>query len=149
MAAHSQFSEERAERVVEALRLGASREGAAACASVAPSTLYDWIRRGKAGEAPYAGFWLRIETEQRAWEVGALRRVHEAAEKGTWQAAAWLLERRLPQHYAKRMDESIINREVEKKLKALLAEAQAKLDAADGRVDRADGRVVHERSERS
>jgi len=104
MPAPSTYTEERAARVADAISLGASREGAASCAGIAPSTLYEWIRRGKGGEAPYSELWERIEVGQRAFEVHALERIEAAARlPGNWTAAAWLLERRMPARYGRKL----------------------------------------------
>lgn len=135
MAATSHLTEERIDRIVEALRLGASRMGAASCAGIAPSTLYEWLRRGKAGESPFVDLWNRVQAEQRAWEVDALRRIHDAAAKGTWTAAAWLLERRLPKYYARQMSDAAAHREAVKLMEAALVEARARLSTADARSD--------------
>src|SRR3569623_2191215 len=116
MSAPSQISEERVDRIVAALRRGATRKGAASCAGIRPSTLYEWIRRGKAGEQPYAAFWGRVQVEQRAWEVSALSKIHKAAEAGVWTAAAWLLERRLPKNYGRRLNDSAVKRQVEQRV---------------------------------
>jgi len=136
MAAPSQFSAERLERVVDALRLGASRVGAASCAGIAPSTLHEWFRRGRAGEEPFADLWERVQAEQRAWEVEALRRIHDAAAKGTWTAAAWLLERRLPRRYGRQMSDAAVYREAVKLMKAEVAAAERHL-SVEGREDHA------------
>lgn len=120
------------DRVIEALRLGASRAGAASCAGIAPSTLHEWFRRGRAGEQPFADLWDRVQTEQRAWEVEALRRIHDAATKGTWTAAAWLLERRLPRLYARQMSDAAVHREAVKLMQAAVTEAKGRLVASGG-----------------
>jgi transposase len=78
-------------RVVEATRKGLTRKVAARAAGVAPSTLYKELREN-------AEFSQQVKNAQADGEecLVDLIREHAAA---TWQAAAWLLERRYPDRY--------------------------------------------------
>jgi hypothetical protein len=89
-------------RVVSALAAGNTRTAAARIAGIHPSTFRTWQARGEAGDEPYAAFASRvIEAEGKA-ECEAVRAVVDAARAGSWQAAAWWLERRRPQRWARR-----------------------------------------------
>ncbi len=89
----------------EALRAGAYLETASRAAGVAPSTLHGWLRRGKiaeereelqADEVPFLELVEAVKKAQAVAELEALRVIREAAERGSWQAAAWFLERSNP-----------------------------------------------------
>ena len=110
-------------RIIEAVRSGASRTGAAEAARVSRSTLHLWLQRGEAGDEPYASFTARVREAE-----GDLERELITIIKGhaveTWTAAAWLAERRWPKRWALRRDRaadsaSLTPDEVEK----LIAEA--------------------------
>lgn len=113
----------RATRILKALKIGATRAGAANVAGVHVRTLQEWIAFGRAGKEPYAAFVATMEAQQEAWEVTALEVVTKAAKKN-WTAAAWKLERLKPKRYARRMDEETINRRVEDRLQAVLKHAE-------------------------
>ena len=44
------------EKILLHLRVGAYMETAAACAGIAKDTLYNWLKKGARGIAPYAEF---------------------------------------------------------------------------------------------
>jgi transposase len=88
-----------AQRIVEAVKLGAPWYLAAQAGGVAASTLRQWKAKGAAGEEPYVAFLARLKSAEAEGAAEALRIVREAARSGTWQAAAWLLERRYPKSF--------------------------------------------------
>lgn len=91
------------ERVIcSAVRQGLSIEGAAELAGVGRSTAYGWFKRGAEDpEGPYGPFVVALAQAQAAFEASALGHISAAAAEGTWQAAAWLLERRLPRRWGR------------------------------------------------
>jgi transposase len=88
--------------IVGALRAGNYVETAAQAAGITKVTLYEWLKRGEEEpESIYADFAnavekARAESEQR--DIGIIDR---AAHDGSWQAAAWKLERRFPQRWGR------------------------------------------------
>ena len=77
--------------VVHLLKQGYYLRHAAARVCLHEDTIANWIRRGEAGEKPYAAF-ARDVRQARA--IDALRTVAyvvRAANRGCWEAAAWLL----------------------------------------------------------
>ena len=50
------FTEELGERILKGIRGGNFMETSAAMAGVHPETVRKWLKRGKEGEAPYAGW---------------------------------------------------------------------------------------------
>jgi hypothetical protein len=78
--------------------IGATYEHAAAYGGIAQSTLYEWLKaKPEFSEALKAA-------EARA-VVGWLAKIEKAASEGTWQAAAWKLERRHPDVYGRTVQE--------------------------------------------
>ena len=84
---------ERIAAIIQALEAGMTRRAAAAHAGIHHSQFYRWLD---------ADATLRddIEKAESKAESRFLLRIAEAATKGTWQAAAWWLERRHPKDYA-------------------------------------------------
>jgi transposase-like protein len=114
------------EQIVDAARAGAFMEDAAASAGVHKSTLYRWMELAEHDEAPVDD----IRPENRAareahWRAcrdlgDALKEArgqavvdaHHAIRRawtveGTWQAAAWFLERTDPARYSRRTVEVV------------------------------------------
>ena len=72
-----------------------TRTGAAAMADVTRQTFYDWLDADPT-------FSDAVQKAESVAESRYLSRVTKAAMEGTWQAAAWWLERRMPEHYSLR-----------------------------------------------
>lgn len=90
------FTRELQDKVVRLLTRGCYIESVAVLAGVHRSTIHGWIKRGQAGEAPYARFAAAILTAEATSEVALLRVISQAADSGDWRAAAWRLERSFP-----------------------------------------------------
>lgn len=89
----------------EALTAGAYLETASRAAGIAPSTLHGWLKRGRLAEQsddpqnddlPFLELLEAVKKAQAAAEIAALKVIREASDRGTWQAAAWFLERSNP-----------------------------------------------------
>jgi hypothetical protein len=91
------------QRVVQALRVGATDKVAAQYAGIAERTFYSWLAKGLAGQAPYVQFVQAIEKAKGRAAIGWLATIEQAANAGNWQAAAWKLERRYPDAYGRRV----------------------------------------------
>jgi transposase len=91
-------------RIVEAVRGGASRTAAAEAARVARSTLHLWLQRGGAGEEPYASFTARVREAEGELEKELVTTIKNHS-VNTWQAAAWMLERKFQKRWALRRDQ--------------------------------------------
>lgn len=99
MARPCKLTPEVAERICEAIRLGATYDLAAAHGGVDASTLRRWL----ADERPeFSAFCGALKAAEAAGVVVSLHRIQAAAAGGAWQAAAWLLERRHPESYGRR-----------------------------------------------
>lgn len=86
----------------DALRLvsnGISNVDICAYLGVAESTFYAWISEPKTdAQRKLSDGIKKAEIERKAWY---LQKILNAAAEGSWQAAAWYLERRYPKEFAK------------------------------------------------
>lgn len=103
------------EQIYEYVRGGVPPDTAAVHLGVNRRTYSRWRHRGEAenAEEPYATFVARIEEALAAWETTDILRIGNAS-KEFWTAAAWRLERRLPDRYGKRtkVDQTVTMRPV-------------------------------------
>ena len=90
----SAFTEERKEKILQALRAGNYRTAAAKWAGIEPGTLKAWVNRGNHGEPGYAEFVAAIKEAEGQAEASLVATIKKASQEH-WQAAAWLLERKL------------------------------------------------------
>ncbi len=80
-------------RIATALRAGCYLEQAAQLAGISPSTLYDWLARGrKARSGQFLEFLELVQGAIAQAEVAAVAQIVTSS-KTDWRAAAWLLER--------------------------------------------------------
>ena len=122
-------TEQRVEALLQSLRAGASRQRSAALAGIHRDTLHEWMKQDPA-------FSDAIEKAEAFAEARFLSRVATAAEnERSWQAAAWILERRFPNEWRKRegVEFSGVNGQaIEVKTVGDPAEEQRRLSAALG-----------------
>lgn len=90
----SKLTATRRKKLVEGIQLGMTYKIAAQYAGVGESTLHHWLKRGRAGDgrtfvALYAAI-KEAEAKHAALALGAIVK----ASRDSWQAGAWLLERR-------------------------------------------------------
>lgn len=85
--------------VCSALKAGATLRMAAQFAGIDVSTLHRWMASTR---SPYREFREAVKAAEAHGDVGSLAVIQNAARNGTWQAAAWLLERRHPAEYGRR-----------------------------------------------
>jgi hypothetical protein len=94
------------EPVTEAVRLalihGMTFESACECGGISKQTGYDWLKRGESGEEPFLTFSDAVKKAQALGEYALVRTIQDATVKH-WQAAAWLLERRFPEKWGRRI----------------------------------------------
>jgi hypothetical protein len=127
MGRPSKLDDITAQRIVQAVEKGLPRDTAARLARISPTTLYKYLRLGRDGDPEYTEFAKRVKAAEASGEAELLGilRAHAAE---TWQAAAWLLERRMPKKYALRRPEAPIEA-VSPEEGQRLIEAAAKLHA--------------------
>jgi transposase len=108
------LDDERLEAITTALRNGAYIDHAAQAAGITARTYHAWMERGRnerdrlnAGleadpnEAPFVQFLQSVERAQSEAAVDLLGEIANHARNGTWQAAAWILERKFPRQWGR------------------------------------------------
>jgi hypothetical protein len=94
MARRSDRTPEREAALLQQLRLGNTRSAAASYVEIGRATFYRWLE-----DETFRDTVERAEAEA---ESRFLAQIAKAAADGTWTAAAWWLERRRPEAYARR-----------------------------------------------
>lgn len=98
MARKTKLTKQVEEAMVAALKMGATYRLAAEAAGIGERTFYTWMN----GTAPrHRQFQRAIKAAQSGASLDALDKIQRASEAGSWQAAAWLLERRHPGEYGR------------------------------------------------
>ena len=95
MARPSKYTPAVVDKIVEALEAGASYKVAAAYAGIHFDTFNEWRER-------FSEFSDLVKKAEAEAAVGWLEVIDNAAIDGTWQAAAWKLERRYPDEWGRR-----------------------------------------------
>ncbi len=83
-------------------------ETAAKIAGISKQTVYNWLKRGQAGEEPYNLFVDAVEKAQAKAEAVDVANVRKAGKAGPqfWAASMTFLERRYPDRWGKRQEEA-------------------------------------------
>jgi transposase len=90
------------ERIVRAIQAGNYQETAARFGGIGVSTFYKWMARGlEEPESKYGEFREAIENAKAQAEVFDVALIDQAAKDGSWQAAAWKLERKFPHRWGR------------------------------------------------
>src|SRR5215475_4146951 len=102
MARPSKLTDERLARLTQAIKMGASYELACKYAGISYQTLRNWLVSGEvATRGPLREVYEAVALAEGEAVLGWLAKIDEAAANGQWQAAAWKLERRYPQAFAR------------------------------------------------
>jgi hypothetical protein len=112
--------------IVHALRAGNTRKAACHYAGIDLHTLGRWMH--------FATFATAIEKAETDAEVRFVAQIAKAAQDGTWQAAAWWLERRRPDDYSRRDRVDVTVRQQAQKLAAKMGIDAAELIAEAERI---------------
>jgi hypothetical protein len=90
-------------RIIEALRAGNYIDVACAYAGIGTSTYYRWMQRALDPDAPdiYREFREAVQRARAEAEIRNVGLIQRAASDGTWQAAAWFLERSHPRKWGR------------------------------------------------
>ena len=100
----SKLTPERQRLICKALREGHFIETACQLGGIDKSTFFRWVEQGErqpSGEK--SEFCDAVKKAMADAERKAVDQVHKAARDGTWQAAAWFLERRYPGRWGRRV----------------------------------------------
>ena len=132
MARPSKLTPEVQENICNWLKLGYYQEDAAIMAGIAPSTYYEWMKKGEVERValesdedmlalpdtsfpaskdgtpeielvyPFMEFSEAVKKARAEAEGAHIRNIRKAADNGVWQASAWFLERSHPKKWGKR-----------------------------------------------
>jgi hypothetical protein len=90
----TKYTPETVDKIVQALKLGATHRLACLYAGIDPSTFENYM-------AKYSDFSDAVKSAEGYAAIQWLAKIEKAANDGTWQAAAWKLERRHPEEYGR------------------------------------------------
>ena len=82
-------------KLMQALKLGATHSMACAYAGISLTTFYAWKSKN-------TQFSDAVKEAEATGAITWLAKIEKAASDGSWQAAAWKLERRYPNDYGRR-----------------------------------------------
>jgi transposase len=100
----SKLTPETQDRIVQAIQAGNYVEIAAQYAGIGKATLYRWLEMAEDpnSDTKYREFRDAVESARSAAEIRNVALIQKAANDGTWQAAAWYLERTAWQRWGRR-----------------------------------------------
>lgn len=103
MARPTKLTREVQERILQAVQAGNYLDTAAQYAGIDASTMRRWVVKGEAANAPepYRTFCTALKSARATAEVRSVALIQSAASNGTWQAAAWYLERSYPDRWGR------------------------------------------------
>ncbi len=97
------FSPEVRTAILQALRAGNIIEHAANYAGIHKDTFFEWAKLGRKNpESEYGKFIQECDIAIGFSAVRDMKVIDDAAQDGTWTAAAWKLERRFPELFGTR-----------------------------------------------
>ena len=130
MGRKTKLTPEIQETICNWLKLGYYQEDAAIMAGIAPSTYYDWLKKGAEEDSKqdeikalgdessplpaiiegsdielvyvFSEFSEAVARARAEAEGAHIKNIRRAADNGTWQASAWFLERSFPKKWGKR-----------------------------------------------
>lgn len=110
----SEITQEQIDSLCSAIKSGSDLDTASHFAGISNQLVYRWLEFGKIeserivaggkplkGEAKYLAFWDDLKKARADAVVRNVAFIQKAAQEGNWQAAAWWLERAVPEHYGK------------------------------------------------
>ena len=108
MGRPSKLTPELQEQLCAAIEAGAHPETACNLVKICIPTYYNWLAEGrKESREDYTEFALAVDAAKARCTQRKLQTIENAAASGTWQAAAWYLERTQPDKYALKRDINI------------------------------------------
>tara|TARA_Y100000590_G_scaffold460851_2_gene621149 strand:+ start:555 stop:1004 length:450 start_codon:yes stop_codon:yes gene_type:complete len=90
------------QRLNQALSVGAYIEDACIFAGISSRQFRRWRELAEQGVEPYASRWVEIQRSESQAVVRNLFNIQNAGNSGSWQASAWILERKYPAKYGRR-----------------------------------------------
>jgi hypothetical protein len=146
------FETERVEEFLQMIQNGVDFNIAADSSMLARSTVFEWLKKGRQiqrreeeptslskSEHAYLDFLERFMRARVTPEIKAVEVISKSIEKGSWRAAAWVLEHRFPERWSldrvgretqilEKPHAAIMDLELEAKVEAILKK-EKQLDA--------------------
>lgn len=89
-------------RIVKLIRKGVPYTTVCRYVGVTPKTFKDWLEKGRNGYTPeHVSFYEKVARAEAHAEMATLRSL-QAHRRTDWRVSAWQLERRWPEHWAKK-----------------------------------------------
>lgn len=95
------YTKEKGDEICSYVSIGLSYTDAIRLAGIPERTFYQWKKNGENNKTPYKEFLQELKKAEAAFKAVHTQRLQRAAEAGTWQASAWLLERKFPEEYGR------------------------------------------------
>jgi transposase len=97
------------EKLLAALKNGHTLTDAAVFAGTSHKTVHKWLNEGATAEEGTLAkeFYNKVELARAMAVDDCIKSIKGAAKKGAWQAAAWFLERRVPEVYGKKSEVTV------------------------------------------
>lgn len=107
------------EQFLKAVELGMSYVQACNYAGIDQTTFFQWQRKAEQAERKaeesgttaykniYVKFINKVRKARSKCQARHLTRITQAADDGTWQASAWILERRFPEDFGEKTETSL------------------------------------------
>jgi transposase-like protein len=90
----TKYTPETVKRIIEAIKLGVAYVDAANYGGVSFETFNEWRKQ-------YPEFSEAVESASGQAVTACMAKIQKAATEGSWQASAWILERRHPDRYGR------------------------------------------------
>lgn len=104
MARKTKLTKDLQDRIVMAISAGNFAKVAAEMVGIGETTFYRWMEEGAEpnGRKLYREFRESVKRAEAQAEVANVARIRQAADGGTWQAAAWYLERKHSERWGRK-----------------------------------------------
>jgi len=121
MGRHSKLTPELQAEICKYISEGNTYDRACRLAGISDSIFYKWKARGeKEGAGIYLQFLQAQKRSLEQFKQTNIDIIQAAAKEGTWQAAAWLLERKHPEEFGRRDRVTLESNSKDDKLDALI-----------------------------
>ena len=102
---------------LKAIKLGMSNIKACEYAGISEASLYNWMEKADrdvasgltSKDSVYVEFLEKIKKARATCQANHLLTIQQASASGSWQASAWILERRFPSEFGANSNVNITN----------------------------------------